>query len=101
MAKVYVVYSMYHEHDNSYEDVYSSESMERIFDSEEKAINYIREKIKDDHKCVDADYPNDEHVFKYYPDDDAIRQSMSVMSFEYKHLTYMCMCYRWVPYVVE
>lgn len=101
MAKVYIVYSMYHEHDDIGEDAYTSESIERVFDSEEKAVNYIREKIKNDHERVDAEYPDDEHVIKHCPDDKQTHQSMGVMSFEYDCLTYMCMCYRWASYDVE
>ena len=101
MAKVYIVYSMYHEHDSIGEDAYTSESIERVFDSEEKAVNYIREAIKSDHERVDTEYPDDEHVTKHYPDNEQIRESMAVISWEYNCLTYMAMHYRWASYEVE
>ena len=101
MAKVYVVFSMYHEHGDIGEDAYTSEIIEKMFDSEKKAVNYIREAIKRDHERVDAVYPDDEHVTKYYPDDEQIRDSMSVMSYEYNCLTYIVMHYRLETYNVE
>lgn len=101
MTKVYLVYSMYHEHDINGEDPYTSENVERVFDSEEKAIDYIREQIKNDHERVDAVYPDDEHLIKYYPSDEEIRNSRYVMSYEYNCLTYITMNYRWVSYDVK
>lgn len=101
MAKVYAVYSIYHEHDDLGEDIYSSENMEKLFDSMEKAINYICEQIKNDHKRVDDVYPSDQHLNKYIPNRKLIEQCRSVTSYEYTGLTYMLMNYRIEPYDVE
>lgn len=101
MAKVYVVYKMYHEHDDLGEDIYNSESICKVFDNEEKAISYIRENIKKDHGYADLHFLNDEHLTKYDPDIEDIRPWVPVMSYEYSCLTYMLESYRYEPHTVE
>lgn len=101
MSKVYLVYEMYHEHDDQGEDVYTADCVLKVFDSEDKTIDYIRERIKNDHEEVDAKYPGDEHVIKYNPDSESIRQGCLATSFEYNNLMYITIGYLWKSYDVE
>lgn len=102
MARVYVVFRMHHEHSDDPVDLYTSETLEKVFKNEDNAIDYIYDRIRDDHKCVDESYPNDEHVVKYEPDTNRIREGWIVESWERSEGNmYMIESYRYESYHVE
>ena len=67
MTKAYIVFHTHHEHSEDICDLYNSEYIEKVFDSEVKAVNYIFKKIKNDHEMLDVTHPGDETIIKHKP----------------------------------
>lgn len=102
MEKVYIVFHMYHEHSKDPVDTYNTETIENVFKSEDKAIDYIYDRIRESHKWADEYWPNDELVIKYEPDMNMIRENWVVDSWERdSDELYVTNSFRYVSYSVE
>ena len=60
MKQVYVVFQNYYEDMDRHADIYNNEYMEKIFDSEDKAIAYIKDAFKEHHDRAMKIYPDEE-----------------------------------------
>jgi hypothetical protein len=77
MAKVYAVHREWYE---SYDEsgTYSSECVETVFDSEDKAIAYIKSAFKDVHKWALEAYPDNKNLTLYDSELQDIRDGQDV-----------------------
>ena len=69
MAKVYIVTRIYKDIDRGGETDYSETSIVKIFDSEEKAIKYIRNEVEKEYEWVDENDPRGDKLVKYFVPD--------------------------------
>ena len=100
MDKVYIVRHLYHEHVPN--ECYASDSIGKVFDSEEKAIQYIYDRIKVDHEYVDITTSDKKYYSKYDLNMDNIKMGEVVESYEYENDGfYKLVSYMYNPYDVE
>jgi hypothetical protein len=102
MAKIYVVFSLYNEVSKGGEDIYNSENITKVFDSEEKAINWIHEEIKHElEDDVGHRYPNS-NIIRHIPDVNHFHSWIPIMSWEVNDEdVYICQRYMYEPHDVE
>lgn len=82
MEKVFIVTRTYKDIDRcDHELDYSETSIANVFDSEEKAINYIRNEIKTEHEWVDENDPNGNKLIKYFIPD-TILEGVDIAAYE-------------------
>ena len=99
MAKVYIVFTMYHENDGKKgTHCYNQESISKVFDSEKKAVDWIRDCIKYD--C--ESYADRRHsgmiITKYSSENSEIQSWNPVFSYEATDdEVYICQRYRYEP----
>lgn len=65
MKQVYVVIETYYEDMDDGEDIYNCEHIKKIFDSEDKAVSYIKDAFVKEHNAALASY-SDEKSLKLY-----------------------------------
>ena len=101
MAKVYIV-TMYKRERHYHCEERCSEEIMKIFDSEEKAHDYITNKIERDHWFLDEGYPNDPEIIKYAPSMDTLKAGDLANSFIMETNTHFkFIAYRFKSYDVE
>ena len=69
MAKIYIVTRIYKDIDRSGDTDYSETSIVKVFDSAEKAIDYIRNEVKNAYERVDETDPKGDKLVKYFVPD--------------------------------
>lgn len=82
MKEVYLVYRMYHEYVYSTSHTENEDMVEKVFTTEDKAIDYICERIKRDHEYIGSMYPGDDDFTKYEPVRSDIRKSVAIDNWE-------------------
>jgi hypothetical protein len=93
---------MYHEQSDDPAGLYNSEAIEKVFKNEDKAIDYIYDRIRDSHKEADEQRSDDEHVIKYEPDTNRIREGWIVEAWERREDDlYIVDAYKYDSYHVE
>ena len=99
MAKVYIVCTLCHENDGKRgTHCYNSESISKVFDSEKKAVDWIRDCIKYDcESYVDGRFSGMD-ITKYSSENSEIRSWYPVYSYEATDdEVYICQSYRYEP----
>ena len=81
MDTVYVVLNTYERNIGHYQMESYKDGVCDIFDSEEKAVNYIREQFKEEHESVALAFPTNYEIVKY-PVPTTISPNTYVTSFE-------------------
>lgn len=81
MDKVYVVLNTYKRNIGHYQMESYEDDVRDIFDSEEKAVNYIRESFEEEHKSVVLAFPANYEIVKY-PIPTKLSPNTYVTSFE-------------------
>lgn len=66
MKKVYMVTRIYKDTYRGGETDYSEVNIVKVVDSEEKAINYIRNEAKNEYEWVDENDPKGDKLVKYF-----------------------------------
>lgn len=69
MTKIYAVMRMYKDIDRSGEVDYSETIIDKVFDTKEKAVNYIRDISKAEYEWVDENDPRGDKLIKYFVPD--------------------------------
>ena len=65
MKQVYVVFQTWYENEGGHGDIYNCDSMQKIFDSEDKAIAYIKDAFKAHHSWALSTYPDVDELKLY------------------------------------
>lgn len=81
MGKVFVVLNTYERNIGYYQMESYKDGVCEIFDSEEKAVGYIREQFKEEHESVKLAFPANYEIVKY-PVPKELSPNTSVTSFE-------------------
>ena len=98
--KVWVVYIIDRDEYTHSGDVEEYKGVCKIFDSEEKAVNYIRERIKLDHEGMEnceLNFNRSQYV-RFELDQQEIAEGHSIGSYQYYNET---VSYHYVSYEVE
>jgi hypothetical protein len=77
MKKVYVVYGMWYE-DYGNSDIRNTDTVDKIFNSKEKAVAHIMNAFKELHDWANGVFPNDKCVTLYDPSSYYIQEGVSV-----------------------
>ena len=96
MAKVYLVYEKYY--NNSEWTTVVETDIVKVFDTEAKAVNYIRETVKGDHERFDSQ--GAKNVRKYDWDENRVREGHEICSFE-DYQYHEAVAYMYKSYDVE